>query len=137
MSPPPISCLLVSSGLLGAGDGHGLELEPEVADPGEEAVQLRLVGDLADQLGGAGATHRRQPLEGRRESVAQSAANHDPDAPPRVHADDDPAELRERTSPTADLTQGDCALLGPRYSFRGPLRRAGGGEVGRGERGGR
>src|SRR5262245_20915206 len=40
----------------------------------------------------------------REAAWGQSAANSVPDAPCRVHADDDPADLCERTSPTADLT---------------------------------
>jgi hypothetical protein len=96
-----VSCLGVFSGALSAGDGHGLELESEVADPGEQAMQLRLVGDLADQLGRAGASHQHHPGEGCREAVAQSAANRDPNAARRVHSDDDPAGLRERASPIA------------------------------------
>jgi hypothetical protein len=73
-------------------------------------MQLRLVGDLTDQLGAAGAAHRRHPPEGCREAVAETPPNSDPDAARRAHAQDDQAELRERASPSADFTQDDCAL---------------------------
>ncbi len=103
---PAVSGLSVCSGLRGAGDGDGLELETEVANPSEDAVQLGLVGDFAHQLSGADASHKCHPVEGRREAIAQPAANDDPNAACRVHASEIPATLRERTSPTADVTQG-------------------------------
>jgi hypothetical protein len=55
-----------------------LEFEPEIADACEQAVELRLVGDLADELGATGVAHERHPLKGSREAIAQLAAHDDP-----------------------------------------------------------
>src|SRR5512133_532545 len=86
-----ISGALLSAGVviwsrLGFGhDGDALELEPEIADPREQSVEVCLVDDLANELGVAVAAYKRHALEGRREAVAQRSADADPDPLSRLH----------------------------------------------------
>ena len=75
-----ISVLPVWCVVLGVGDGHGLQREPEVPDAGEQTVQLRVVDDVADEFGGIGAWHERHPVEGCAEACAEALAYGDPDA---------------------------------------------------------
>jgi len=75
----------VLGGGIGIEDGQGLELEAEIADPRQQPVQLGLVGNLADQFGGARAADRRHAVEGGRQALAQPSMDRDPDAQMRVH----------------------------------------------------
>ena len=51
--------------MLGLGQhGRVLQLQAEVTNAAQQSVQLRLVGDLADEVGVAAAVHRRHPVEG-------------------------------------------------------------------------
>ena len=72
---------------VGPEDVHGLEGEPQVADAGEQAVQLRLVDDLADELGCAGAWYDRHAIEGCGEALADTLAHRDPDPQGRFHVE--------------------------------------------------
>src|SRR5262245_52461666 len=79
----------VMSGLLvewvGPGRSDRLEVEPKVTDPGQQAVQLRLIDDVADQLGHAAASFERHAVEGSGQALAQTAANRDAYAERGVH----------------------------------------------------
>ena len=105
-----ISGLRVLSVVVGAGDG--LELESQIADSREQAVQLRLVSDVANQFGCPGAWHRRHALERASKAVAQSAAHLDANAAHHVHGADHHADLRDRTSRTAEFTQAIALFSG-------------------------
>lgn len=91
----PFSCLwcgVVMSGSTAQGRvcaeyGHGLEREPEVADAREQPVQLRLVGELADELRGAAAPHERHAVERCGEALAEVLAHRDPNSQGRFHDD--------------------------------------------------
>jgi hypothetical protein len=94
-----------------------LEFEPEIADAREEAVELGLVCDLADELGTTGVAHERHSFEGSREASAQPAAHDDP-GPGRSHTVSPPSALRasraecpqglgDSASPSSRFTQGD------------------------------
>jgi hypothetical protein len=72
---------------IGVEGRHGLELETEVADAREQAVQVRLVDDLADEFGGAGAPHESHAVERSREMLAQTLAYRDPNPSRRSHVD--------------------------------------------------
>jgi hypothetical protein len=62
-----------------------LERESQIADAGEQPVQLRLVDDFADQLGGARVGHERHAVEGGGEALAEALAHCDSDAEGRFH----------------------------------------------------
>ena len=70
---------------MGVGDVHRLELEPEVADAREQAVQLRLVDDFAGELGGAATRHERQAVERTGNPLAEPPAYRDPNPQGRCH----------------------------------------------------
>jgi hypothetical protein len=55
-----------------------LEFEPEIADACEQSVKLRLVSDLANELGATGVAHGRHSLKRSRQAIAQPAAHDDP-----------------------------------------------------------
>ena len=70
--------------MLGIGQhGHVLQLQAEVTNAAQQSVQLRLVGDLADEVGVAPAVPRCHPVEGACQPRAQPAADGDPD--PLLH----------------------------------------------------
>jgi hypothetical protein len=58
-------------------DQHGLEVETEVTDSGEQPVQLRLVNQRADQLCGAPAMRHLHAIEAGRDPVTECAADGD------------------------------------------------------------
>jgi hypothetical protein len=89
------------------GDGHRLELEPEVPDTGEDAVELRVVDELSDELGSAGATHRCEAVESGGETLAQASTDSYPNRQHRSHGREAPARLRDRASRRSAFTQGD------------------------------
>lgn len=61
-------------------------------------MQLGLIGDIAEEFGGAAARRERQ-AEGRSEALAQPPAYRDPNPQGRFHLEvEDPARLRENTS---------------------------------------
>jgi len=92
---------------MGVGDVHRLELEPEVADAREQAVQLRLVDDFAGELGGADTRHEHQAAERTSEPWPKPPAYRDPNPQGRCHGPEDPACLRETASCTGGFTQDD------------------------------
>jgi hypothetical protein len=63
-------------------DGDLLQLEAEVTDAAQQPVQLRLVGDLADEVGVAAAVPGGHPVKGACQSRTQAAADGDPDLLP-------------------------------------------------------
>ena len=88
---------------MGVGDVHRLELEPEVADAREQAVQLRLVDDFAGELGGADAWHKRHAVKRAGEPMAQPAAYRDPNPQGRFH-------LERRIRATCVRTHHACTV---------------------------
>jgi hypothetical protein len=69
-----------------------LQLEPEIADAREHSVELRLVSDLADELGPTAVAYKRHSLKGRREAIAEPAAHNNSD-PGRSHRASPPSAL--------------------------------------------
>jgi hypothetical protein len=87
-----------------------LELEAEVADLGEDRVQVGLVDDLADELGAPGAVHETQAAEERLEAVGEAAGDDDPDSSWLVCVHSPPsvgASWVSRHHPARGFTQGD------------------------------
>jgi len=70
---------------IGIVDAHRDEIEFEVADAGEQAVQLCSVDHLADELGVPAAANEGHAVEGAGEPVAEPAPNRDLDAEGRFH----------------------------------------------------
>jgi hypothetical protein len=68
----------MSGGTVSGDDFERLELEPEVPDARQQAVQLRLVDDLAHELCDARAAHGRHAVESGGEALAQPPAYRDP-----------------------------------------------------------
>jgi len=63
---------------------HAHQLQAEVANPVEDAVQVRLIADLTDEDGLFAAWFQGQPLESGPEALGQAAPDGDP-VPGRLH----------------------------------------------------
>ena len=94
-------------------DQNGLELQAQVADPGEYAVQVRLVDERTDELGRPVVMEGRQAVEPGGHPVAQPPANRDAKGAGRTHVRDDPPGLRESTSPSTGFTQAVAPAAAP------------------------
>jgi hypothetical protein len=66
-------------------DRDRLELEPEIPYARQEAVELRLVGHRADELGAASTGNGRHTVKGSNEPLAESAVDRDGDGRPAAH----------------------------------------------------
>lgn len=86
-------------------DSYRLELQPEIADPSEQAVHVGLVDQGPDEVGGAVAMGQVHAVEAGRETVAEPAADGDAKGAVRAHDRDDRADLGESTSPRHAITQ--------------------------------
>ena len=123
-------------------DPYRLELKPEVADPGEQAVHVGLVDQGSDEVGGAVAVGHVHAVEAGRNTVAEPAVDGDTKGAVRAHDRDDRAGLGESTSPGHTFTQARMSAGGLPGELSGPEIRCDGSriqgrlgvcEVGRGE----
>lgn len=65
-------------GRLGRYPFHAHELQPQPAHQVEDAVQMRLIADLADEAGLSGTEFQLQPLEGGPEPLCQASPDRNP-----------------------------------------------------------